>query len=201
MLVRRAHARQAAWHDLAALGHELSQQPVVLVVDVFNLLDAELANLLAPEELAPAGAALARSARSTAAAKSRTISARPSAFTPRRPLARRRLLWCFRLVCNCNSPQSVASDQWSVAGQKNLVHTAGLVTDHWPLTTRLYALAGASAAGAAVPSSAAAAGCALTFFLASRSALIFASRFCSSSTRTVKNLITGSVTRRRRSSS
>src|SRR5579864_6505013 len=117
--MRRAHAGQAPRHDLAALGHELAQQPVVLVVDVFNFLGAELANFLAPEKLAPACAALARRpARSaTAAAISRTISPRPSAFTRSRPFGRcRRLLWCFRLVSH-NAPSSqwpVTSDQWPV---------------------------------------------------------------------------------------
>src|ERR1700757_1614059 len=100
--MRRAHARQAARNDLAALGDELSEQPVVLVVDVFDLFDAELANLLAPEELASPGSAFAgRSTRSASAtAKSGTISAGSSAFTTRRPLAGCRLLWCFRFVCH-----------------------------------------------------------------------------------------------------
>src|SRR6201986_5124399 len=52
VLVRSAHARQTPRHDLAALGHELPEQPVVLVVDVFDLLDAELTYFLAPEEFA-----------------------------------------------------------------------------------------------------------------------------------------------------
>src|SRR5246127_2548300 len=133
--MRRAHARQAARHDLAALGDELSEQPVVLVVDVFDLFDAELANLLAPEELASPGSAFAgRSTRSASStAKSGTISAGSSAFTTRRPLAGCRLLWCFRFVCH-NSPQSVASDQWSVASKKSSqfcdIGHRPLVTDH-----------------------------------------------------------------------
>src|SRR6516165_8039274 len=104
----RAHAGQATRHDLAALGHELPKQPVVLVVNIFDFLDAELANLLAPEKLASARTTFApRSAGAPpATAKPWTISAWPSAFTPR-PLARRRLLWCFRLVCH-NSPSNLA---------------------------------------------------------------------------------------------
>ena len=61
-LVRRANAGQTPRHDLAALGHELREQADVLVVDGFNLLDAELANLLAAEILASAFAAAARAA-------------------------------------------------------------------------------------------------------------------------------------------
>ena len=57
--MRRADAGQAARDDLAALGHELAEQAKVLVVDVVDLLDAELALLLATEEFArTAGAAL-----------------------------------------------------------------------------------------------------------------------------------------------
>src|SRR6185437_1464511 len=39
------------WHDLAALGDESLEHPDVLVVDIVDLLDAETANLLAPEVL------------------------------------------------------------------------------------------------------------------------------------------------------
>src|SRR5580692_7374361 len=49
--MRRANARNAAWHDLAALGDERLKHPDVLVIDVVDLLDAETANLLAPEIL------------------------------------------------------------------------------------------------------------------------------------------------------
>src|SRR5215831_4403661 len=120
MLMRRAHARQSARHDLAALGHKLPKQPVILVVDVFDLLDAEFANLLAPKEFASARTTFAPgSARpASGTAKSRTISARPSAFATR-PFGRCRLFWCFRLVCHNSPLNSVASDQWSVAS-KNL---------------------------------------------------------------------------------
>src|SRR5581483_2387913 len=74
-LVRHAHAGQTPRHDLAALGHKLSEQAVVLVVDGFDLLDAELANFLAPEVFATAFAATrpARSTRTRSAAISAAI--------------------------------------------------------------------------------------------------------------------------------
>jgi hypothetical protein len=50
-LMRGANACQTPWNDLAALGHELPEQAHVLIVDRIDLLDAELANLLAAEEL------------------------------------------------------------------------------------------------------------------------------------------------------
>src|SRR5262245_25036687 len=53
-LMRRADAGQAARYDLPALGHKLSEQPVVLVVDAFDFLDAKLADFLAPEILTAA---------------------------------------------------------------------------------------------------------------------------------------------------
>ena len=74
MLVRRAYARQPPRHDLAALGDELPEHAVILVIDVFNFLDAELANFLAPEKLASAPAFARRPARpASATAKPRTI--------------------------------------------------------------------------------------------------------------------------------
>src|SRR5437660_2681927 len=48
-LVRRAHARDAAGDDLAALGHKGVKHLHVLIVDVVDLIDAEPAYLLAPE--------------------------------------------------------------------------------------------------------------------------------------------------------
>src|SRR5438552_18506396 len=48
-LVHRAGARDAPRQDLAAFGHERSQQLHVLVVDVVDLVRAELADL-APAE-------------------------------------------------------------------------------------------------------------------------------------------------------
>src|SRR5882724_9076299 len=53
-LVRGTHTSQAARNNLAPLGHELLQQAYIAVMDRVDLLHAELANLLAPEELAPA---------------------------------------------------------------------------------------------------------------------------------------------------
>src|ERR1019366_349771 len=63
------------------------------------------------------------------------------------------------------------------------------------------AAASAASAAASAAADAAAAWRPLPRTLVSRIALILASRFCSSSIRTVMNLITGSVTRRRRSTS
>src|SRR5580693_9030146 len=64
-LVRRAYAGQTARSDLAAFRDELRQQTHILVIDCFDLFDAELANLFAPEELAPALAWTARTATRT----------------------------------------------------------------------------------------------------------------------------------------
>src|SRR5579871_222375 len=111
MLVRCAHAGQTAWHDLAALSDKLPEQAIILVVDVLNTLDAELANFLAPEKLA---AALAWRA-SGPAAKSATVASRAAGA---RTLSRCCLLWCFCVFCHFrNSPQSLASDSLSVASQ------------------------------------------------------------------------------------
>src|SRR5947209_13261649 len=55
-LMGRAHAGQAARHDLAALGHELLQHANVFVVDIVDLLDTEPADLLPAEELSAAAA-------------------------------------------------------------------------------------------------------------------------------------------------
>src|SRR5438045_5547899 len=59
VLMRCADTSQAPRHNLSALRDKLPQQTVVLVVNVFDLLDAELAYFLAPEELAAASAAFA----------------------------------------------------------------------------------------------------------------------------------------------
>ena len=61
-LVRRANSGQAPRDDLAALRHELGQQPDVLVIDGFNFLHAELANLLAAKIFASTFAAATRAA-------------------------------------------------------------------------------------------------------------------------------------------
>ena len=58
-----ADAGQTARNDLAALGHEALQQPHIAVADGVDLLGAELADLLAPEELPSAGAAGAAAGR------------------------------------------------------------------------------------------------------------------------------------------
>jgi hypothetical protein len=50
--MRSANAGQPPRHNLAALGHELPQQLHVAVRNRIDLLGAELANLLAAEELA-----------------------------------------------------------------------------------------------------------------------------------------------------
>jgi hypothetical protein len=56
-LVRRAYSGQPAWDNLAPFRHKLAQQSHVFVIDVVNLLNAEFADLLAPEKLATAIAA------------------------------------------------------------------------------------------------------------------------------------------------
>ena len=70
-LVLGADAGEPPGHDLAALGHKALQQPDIAVGDGVNLLCAELANLLAAEELAAAagstGWPAARAARGTSA--------------------------------------------------------------------------------------------------------------------------------------
>ena len=50
-----AHTGQAPRNDLATLGDKALQQANIAVGDGVDLLGAELANLLAPEELASAG--------------------------------------------------------------------------------------------------------------------------------------------------
>src|SRR5258708_9667327 len=96
----RANSRESPRNDLPALGDEPRQQAHVLVVDTFDLLGAELADLLAPEVFA---SAFARPARASA----RTRTARPTiaAFRPtitaasfRTRIARRG--WCFRFFCH-----------------------------------------------------------------------------------------------------
>ena len=76
MLMRRAYAGQAARDDLAALGYELAEQAIVLVVDVFDFFGAELANFLAPEKFASTTAFAGRAAgTASAAAEARAIAA------------------------------------------------------------------------------------------------------------------------------
>src|ERR1700736_3527517 len=64
-LVPRAYARQTARNNLPALGHEALQQTYIAVGDRIDLLRAELADLLAAEELPAARAAAAGCARGT----------------------------------------------------------------------------------------------------------------------------------------
>ena len=54
--MRGADTGQTAGNNLAPLGDELLQQAHIAVVDGVDLLDAELADLLAAEELASAAA-------------------------------------------------------------------------------------------------------------------------------------------------
>jgi ABC-type molybdenum transport system ATPase subunit/photorepair protein PhrA len=74
-LVRGADTGEAARHNLATLGHKALQQADIAVRNRINLLSAELANLLATEELATSTGATTgtTTAGSTLA---RTISAR-----------------------------------------------------------------------------------------------------------------------------
>src|SRR5690242_1494954 len=53
-LMWRANPSQPAWDDFAALGDKAREQADILVVDGVDLLDAELADLLAAEEFASA---------------------------------------------------------------------------------------------------------------------------------------------------
>jgi hypothetical protein len=53
-LMRGANASEASRHNLAALGHELPQEPHVAVRNRVNLIGAELADLLAAKELSAA---------------------------------------------------------------------------------------------------------------------------------------------------
>src|SRR5271170_2897780 len=64
-LMRSAHTRQASRRDLATLGYELRQQTHIFVIDRFDLLDAKLANLLAPEKFAPTFAGTTRASAGT----------------------------------------------------------------------------------------------------------------------------------------
>src|SRR5437588_18756 len=60
-LVRRAHAGQPPWDDLAALSHKLPEQTHILIVNVVDFLHAELADFLATEKFPSAALAAAGS--------------------------------------------------------------------------------------------------------------------------------------------
>ena len=71
-LVRGANASEPPRNDLSALGHKALQQANIAVRDSVNLLGAELADLLAAEELSAA-------ARATGWAATRSAGGWPSA--------------------------------------------------------------------------------------------------------------------------
>src|SRR6266478_5827213 len=79
-LVRSANSGQTAGNYLPALGDELGEQTNILVVDALDLLDTELADLLAPEILASAFAP-ATAARTTAGTGTTRARAVPVAVT------------------------------------------------------------------------------------------------------------------------
>ncbi len=99
-LMPGANARQTARHNLPALRHKALQQPHIAVTDRIDLLRAELANLLAPEELTSSRTAAgtargtwprSRSARGTRpTGRARTAAARIRRRAMRRCRGRRR---------------------------------------------------------------------------------------------------------------
>jgi len=74
-----AHTGQATRNDLPTLGDKTLQQANVAVRDGVDLLGAELADLLAPEELSAAGAATTGSAGRPWSAWSRARTGVPGA--------------------------------------------------------------------------------------------------------------------------
>jgi hypothetical protein len=77
--MRSANSGQATWDDLAALRYELGEQPNVFVIDGFDFLHAEFANLLAAKIFASTFAA------ATGPTRTRRT---PFAIAKRRPVAR-----------------------------------------------------------------------------------------------------------------
>ena len=75
--MRGADTGQAAGHNLAALGNEALQQAHVTVRNRVDLLRAELADLLAPEELAAARTATGTARTRTAGAEDRDEDGAP----------------------------------------------------------------------------------------------------------------------------
>jgi hypothetical protein len=108
VLVRRAYPSQPPGHDLAALRDELSEQSVVFVIDVGDLLSAELANFLAPEKLASTFARRTTGPRSPASTASESWSVSPGTRSVARwsrwPFTYRRC--CFCLVSH-KSPSKI----------------------------------------------------------------------------------------------
>jgi hypothetical protein len=112
-LVRGTHTSQAAGNNLAPLGNKLLQQAHIAVMNGVDLLHAELADLLAPEELAPTRAT--RSARPAWAAATWTavatwtiscgtlwtVSRRTVRAIPGRTIAGWTLDCCARCRCYC----------------------------------------------------------------------------------------------------
>jgi hypothetical protein len=116
-LVRRANARQTARYNLAAFGHKALQQTDIPIGDGVDLLGAELANLLAAEELAAsAGTAAGAPAGTPAWASGASAGTAGSA------------LWCWcacfgrlslRFICH-SVPRISFSYQLSVFSQPSL---------------------------------------------------------------------------------
>ena len=66
-LMRGANTAQASWNNLAALCNELLKKPYILVRNSVDLLRAELAHLLAAEELSASAGSAGSAARATRA--------------------------------------------------------------------------------------------------------------------------------------
>ena len=77
-LMGGADAGEAPGHDLASLGDKLLQQAYIAIVDGVDLLDTELANLLAPKELASAAAGAAGASTRRASAGTEGPGPEPS---------------------------------------------------------------------------------------------------------------------------
>src|SRR6202161_3366514 len=83
-LMRSAHAGQTTRYDLPALRNKLREQAHILVVDSVDLLDTELASLLAPEKLASAFAGTARASGTWSGARSARTAFAPATIRARR---------------------------------------------------------------------------------------------------------------------
>jgi len=173
--MRGTNTGQSPWNDLPALRHKLSEQPNILVIDGLDLLHAELANFLAPEILA-------------------------AAFAPTRASRPTRTRWTtFSAVGAISARRAVSAGGMSSRRRcccSFVSHVAPSIKSINFAVFRDYAVTAAVS-----PPVSAGAGGGAGLRRASRIFLILSNRFCSSSMRTVRNLITGSVTRRRRSNS